>query len=177
MRNRLAASALLTAALLGGAARARAAEGPTLTAEDKVLNRFLGTWRSTYKVPKGEANPEERRGTAELTFTRVLGGKFLQERRQLSDKNTNMTMYTYDTERKTYGAWWFSSTGQAAFSTGKWDEETRTMTWTSGEEAVRTTSHYRFVTDDSVEWDVVIKEKDRVVFRMEGKNTRALPIR
>jgi hypothetical protein len=173
MRHWVLSSTLVAAALLGGAVRVCAAEPPVLTAEDKVLNKFLGTWRSSYKL----LAPEERRGTAELTFARVLGGKFVQERAQHSDKTTDMSMYTYDAERKTYLAFWFSSTGQTAISVGKWDADTRTMTWTSGEEAIRATARYRFVNDDTVEWDILVKEKDRTVFRKEGKNTRALPPR
>jgi hypothetical protein len=171
MRNGLLNSILAAAALLGGAAQIHTAEAPAPSPEDKVLNRFLGTWRSTYKV----VTPEERRGTAEVTFARVLGGKFVQERAQHSDKTTDMTMYTYDPEHKTYVAWWFSSSGQTAISVGKWDADTRTMTWTTGEEAIRATARHRFVNDDTVEWDIQIKERDRVVYRKEGKNTRALP--
>jgi hypothetical protein len=135
---------------------------------------LLGSWRSTYKILKTALNPEERRGTAESTFAKVLGGKFIQEKRQHSDKTTHLTMYTYDPEHKVYAAWWFSSTGQTAAYEGKWDAEARTMTWTTGEGAVKTIIRYRFVTDDLVDWDVQVKEKDKIIGRMEGKNTRAL---
>jgi hypothetical protein len=159
--------------LLGAAARAYPA-GPPLSPEQKALDKFLGTWRTSYKVPKAEWTPEERHGTAELTYSRVLGGSFVQEKGEHSDKSSSILMYTYDTERKCYRGWWFSSTGQTAESTGKWDAEAKTFTWTSsGTQPFTTTSRHRFVNDNSFEWDVVVKDgKDKVLFRMEGKAAR-----
>jgi hypothetical protein len=172
MRRLLVFWALAAAVLPGVAPRGHAAEAPEVSEEDKVLNRFLGTWRSTYKIHKAQLTPMEGKGSADLTFTRVLSNKFLHERRVHSDKSTHLIMYNYDPERKNYLAWWFASTGQAAILKGKWDADTKTMTWTSGEEAIRSTARYQFTNDDTIEWVLTIKEKDRVLLHMEGKNTR-----
>lgn len=160
--------------LLGAAGMAYPAEAQV--PEQKVLDRFLGTWRTTYKLLKAEWTPEEKTGAADLTYSHALGGQFIQERGEHADKTTNLVMYTYDAQRKSYRSWWFSSTGQTAESTGKWDADAKTMTWTSvgGEQDFTTTARHRFVNDDTFEWDVVVKDaKGKVLFRMEGKAARA----
>jgi hypothetical protein len=162
--------------LFGAAGAARAADPPVLSPEQQVLDRFLGSWRTTYKVPKAEWTPEEKTGAADLTYSRVLGGQFVQERAEHADKTAGLVMYTYDVLGKTYRAWWFSSTGQTAEPTGKWDAGAKTLTWTSAASAgaeVTTTAHHRFVNDDAFEWDVVVKDsKGKVLFRMDGQAMR-----
>src|SRR5438552_2523693 len=83
----------------------RAAEPPRLSPEQKVLDRFLGTWRVTYTIAKAEWNPEEKKGTADDTYTRILAGSFVQCKGEQSDKASNLVMYTYDADRKCYRAW------------------------------------------------------------------------
>jgi len=145
--------------------------------EQKVLDRFLGSWRTTYKLPKAEWTLEEKTGAADLTFSRTLGGQFVQERGEHADKTTHLVMYTYDAQQKSYRSWYFSSTGQTAESTGTWDADAKTMTWTSvggAGQDFTTTARHRFVNDDTFEWDVVVKDtKGKVLFRMEGKALRA----
>jgi hypothetical protein len=48
------------------------------------------------------------------------------------------------------------------------------MTWSSvGDPMFTTTVRHRFVDDDAVEWDVVVRDATgKVFFRMEGKNAR-----
>jgi Protein of unknown function (DUF1579) len=165
---------LVVVAVLAAASATRSADPPAATPEQKVLDKWLGSWRTSYKLPKAEWTPEEKKGTAELTDSRVVGGQFVQEKGEHSDKTSSILMLTYDAEKKCYRSWWFSSTGQTAEATGKWDADTKTMTWSSvGEPAFTTTTHHRFVDDDTVEWDVVIKEGTaKVLFRMEGKSVR-----
>src|SRR3954468_18049159 len=94
--------------LLLTAASVRADDPP----EQKVLDRWVGTWKNAYKVPKAQWTPEERTGTAELTTSRVLGGKFVQEKSEHSDKTSGVLMLTYDEQTKCYHSWWFFSMGQ-----------------------------------------------------------------
>jgi hypothetical protein len=149
--------------------------GPPLAVrQQKVLDKFLGTWRTTYKLPKAEWTPEPKEGSGTLTFTRMLGGQFLHEKGEHSDKTSNITLFTFDAERKTYRTWWFSSTGQTAESTGEWDEATRTFTWTSVGSAFPSMAQHRFTSEGTFDWQVIIRDsKDNVVFRMEGKAIRA----
>lgn len=144
-------------------------------AEQKVLDRWLGNWQTTYKQLK----PEEKSGTAETLTTRVIGGQFVQEAAAHSDKSFSRSTITYDAEKKTYRSWWFSSTGQTDESTGTWDADKKTMTWhstTIGD--AKTTVKQHFKDDDTIEFDVVAKDRaGRVVFHMEGKNVRVKAVK
>jgi hypothetical protein len=159
-------------AFLVGTAATNSADPPS--PEQKVLDKWLGSWRARYNVPKSEWTPEERTGTAELTASRVIGGQFVQENAEHSDKTSARSIMTYDAQKKCYRSWWFSSTGQAAESTGKWDADAKTMVWSSvGEPSFTTTVRHHFVDEDHIEWDVVVKDgSGKVLFRMDGKNVR-----
>ena len=155
-----------------------AAKPADRSAEQKVLDRFIGTWRSKHKLLKAKWTPVETAAEADLTYSRVLGGKFVEERGKGKDTNKTQgrVMYTYDTQRKSYRLWRFSSTGQASEAAGRWDADTRTLTWTlvatPGQEFT-TIARHRFVNDDTFEWDVASKDgKGTVLLRMKGKATR-----
>jgi uncharacterized protein (TIGR03067 family) len=145
----------------------------TRSPEQKVLDHLLGTWRSEVTTFKAEWTPETKTTTGRHTSARVLGGHFVQEK-GVDPAEDHLTLYTYDPQRKAYRAWWFSSMGQANESAGKWDGETRTLTWTAPAGEGRTvTAQHRFVGDDGAEWSIVTKDDaGKVYFRMEGKNTR-----
>ena len=149
------------------------------SAEQKVLDGFIGTWRSEQKVVKPARTPKKKTIAADLTYSRVLGGKFVQERGRGRDpdKTEVLAMYTYDTRRKSYRLWWFSSAGQTVEATGRWDAETKTLTWTSvasSRQEVTRTARHRFVDDNAFNWEIAAKDvKGKVTFRMEGKATRA----
>lgn len=162
--------------LLAAANAVRSADPPETSSEHDVLDRFLGSWRTKYKLPKAELNPQEATGAADLTYSRILGGQFVQEQGEHSDKTTTLQLFTYDVPQKCYRSWRFTSLGQKLEATGKWDAEAKTLTWTSvdrtGRDFVTTTTH-RFVGDDAFEWEVVVKEnKSTVLLRMEGKAVR-----
>jgi hypothetical protein len=167
-------SSLAVTALLAVAPPIRSADPPAATPEQKVLDKWLGSWRSNYKLPKAEWTPEEKIGTAKLTCARVVGGQFVQEKAEHSDNTSSVLMLTYDAQKKCYRGWWFSSTGQTSESTGNWDADTKTMTWSSvGDPMFTTTVRHRFVNDDAVEWDVVVRDgAAKVFFRMAGKSAR-----
>jgi Flp pilus assembly protein CpaB len=143
------------------------------TPEQKVLDNWLGSWRSTYEQPK-VAGAEEKTGTAELTISRVVGGQFILENSEHSDNTTGSVTSTYDTQKKNYRGWWFSSNGQTGESTGKWDADSKTMIWTSvGEPSPVTTVKQHFVDNDNIEWEVVTRDRaGKELFRMEGKSVR-----
>src|SRR5206468_11671896 len=111
---------------------------------------------------------------ADDTYTRILGGSFVQCKGEQSDKASNLVMYTYDADRKCYRAWWFGSTGQTSESTGKWDADAKALTWTaSAGEGLTATSTHRFVNDDTIEWSLAVKDKTgKLYFAMEAKSMR-----
>ncbi|MDP6546338.1 MAG: DUF1579 family protein [Phycisphaerae bacterium] len=184
-RTKISISILLSAIVVSALAMGTVAvEKPVTTkpvkrsAEQKVLDRFIGTWRSKQKIVQAAQMPEKKTSETDLTYSRVLGGKFVQERGKGrdADKTETLAMYTYDAQRKSYRLWWFSSTGQTTEATGRWDAETKILTWTSvassPQEGTMTARHH-FVDDNALNWDVASKDgKGKVIFRMEGKATR-----
>jgi hypothetical protein len=173
MRINCRHSFLLLLALLVTGPAARSDDPPLDSPEQKTLDRWLGTWRATYKTPKAEWTPEEKAGTAELVTSRVVGGRFVQEKSEHSDKSSGSLILTYDAQRGCYRGWWFSSAGHTSESTGRWDERAKTMTWTSKQEGNVSTTTHRFTDDDNVEWAVVVSDgASKVLFRMEGKSAR-----
>lgn len=167
-------SLVLVAALLAIATSARSADPPLDRPEQKVLDKWVGKWRTTYKLPKAEWTPQEKTGTAELTTSRVVGGRFVQEKSEHSDKTSGSLILTYDGQKKCYRAWWFSSAGHTNESTGEWNQRTKTMTWTSKqEEGIVTTSKSHFVDDDNTQWGVIVKDgTGKILFLMEGQSVR-----
>jgi hypothetical protein len=176
MRSPVALVVLALALLTGS--HARPAEPPPPSPEQKALDRFAGTWKTTYTVFKAEWTPEDKAGSATVTFARVLGGAYLQEKSDHADKTQGMAMRTYDAEKKAYRAWWFSSGGHSSESVGAWDGAARAFTWTATRPDFTTTARQRFTTDDSFDWDVVVKSPaGAVLYRMEGKSTRGPVVR
>lgn len=155
---------------------ALAAEPPRESAEQKVLGKFVGDWRMKYRCPKTEWSPDETSGSAELSATRVIGGRFIQETSEHADNTSGSTMLTYDDQRKCYRSWWFSSTGQMCESAGQWDAGTKTMTWTSTRDDKSSTTKHRFVDDNNAQWSMEVKDaRGKVYFRIDGTTVRSQP--
>jgi hypothetical protein len=146
---------------------------PLDSPEQKVLDKWVGQWKTTYTVPKAEWTPEERTGSAELTVSRVLGGRFIQEEGRHADGSSGRLMMTYDGVRMGYRSWWFSSQGFTSESKGVWDAKTSTMIWTNEQDGFVTTVKSRFTDMDHTDWDVLTKdEAGKTMFLMNGKSVR-----
>lgn len=168
---------LLALAVLFAVTRPTAlAESPIDSPEQKVLDRSVGNWRATYKVSKAEWTPEERLGTAEISTSRVVGGRFVQEKSEHSDKTSGSTIVTYDAQKRQYRGWWFSSAGHYSSEiSGNWDPVKKTMTWTSTQDGLTTTTDYRFIDNDNIEWVVSVKDGDgKTFYRMDGRSVRLI---
>jgi hypothetical protein len=154
---------------------ALAVDPPLNSPEQKVLDRWLGTWSVSSTLHKSAWTPEERSLTAKLTSSRAVGGRFVEQQVENSDATSALKMLGYDTERRQYRGWWFSSTGQATESAGVWDERTRTMAWTAATPANTTTTvTEHFVDDETLEWNVTVTDATKAtVFKMVGKSVRA----
>lgn len=142
-------------------------ETRALSDQQQVLDRFLGKWRSV--DPTGK-DPE-----TELSYQRVLGGNYVEERGERADGKSAILMYTYDTDRECYRLWSFRSWAKSSEAIGCWDESTKTLTWTSvdSDDELSTVVTHRFVDDQRMHWDAVGKDANgQVVFRTEGQATR-----
>jgi hypothetical protein len=124
------------------------------TAEQKVLDQLLGTWNQETTEFKAKWTPSEKHTPGTFTFTRVLGGRFVQETGEDAEKNSCLILYTYDEQRKCYRCWVFGSAfgGPMGPSSAKWNEATRTLEYFSfpENEGQRSSGQMRFVSDGEV---------------------------
>jgi len=155
-----------------------AANEPDRSAELKQLDRFLGIWKTEYRLPKAEWTPEEKSGSATMAFTRELGGQMVRERTKHADGTENTFLMLFDAQQKQYRAWWFSSaaefTGQPNNSTGQWDDAAKAFTWKlTDSNGLTSTAQHRFV-GEKLDWTVLVENPQKLaMFRMEGTSTRA----
>jgi hypothetical protein len=162
--------------LKGNAAATSAAvvESPMEPAEaQKVLDRFLGTWNWDATITMPGSNSEEKHSTGRISYTRILGGKFVQGTMEDAEKNATLLLYTYDQQRKCFRYWAFLSSlgGCEAPVNGTWNEATRTLDWTGlATDQQPLTAQYRFLSDDAFECTVLVKNPaGQDVYRAEYK--------
>jgi hypothetical protein len=161
----------LVLVLLYGAAFAQ--DPPLDSPEQKVLDKWVGQWKTTYTAPKAEWTPEERTGSADLSIRRAVGGRFVEEVGKHADGTEGRLLMTYDGLRMAYRSWWFSSQGFASESKGVWDAKTGTMNWTTEQDGFVTTVKFHFTDADHAEWDVLTKDgSGKTMFLMNGKSVR-----
>ena len=139
---------------------------------NEVLDRFVGTWRSV-QTEGSNAGDED---TVDLTYSRRLGGSFVQELGKVSDRDTAMIMYTYDSDQNVFRLWRFAANDPPSQATGTWDAESQALEWTYAANAKQNftmTARHRFLDDNAFEWHVVGKDSaDKVLFRVKGRATR-----
>jgi hypothetical protein len=151
-----------------------AAQTPKDLPEMKVLQQFVGSWKYEATFFKSAWNPEEKHLTGTVTTAATLDGSYIEEKGTDGEGGHSQKMYTFDLQGGGYRAWWFSSRGLNNESTGTWDADKHTLTWTTklpaGPTGV-TTQH--FVDEKTIEWAITFKDAEgNVTFRAEGKSTR-----
>jgi hypothetical protein len=143
------------------------------TVEDKLLDKFVGTWKNTVTVHTAQWNPQEKKQTGDTICKRTLGGAFVQEWGKHSDGSTGMTMYSWDKDRRHYRSWWFGSEGMSSESVGVWDEKEQKMEWRANEAGYNTRAFQQFVSDDEIKWEVVVRNPaGDIVYKMTGNAKR-----
>ena len=144
------------------------------SAEQKVLDAFLGDWEGM-ATEFVAWDPNETRKTDTSSCVRILGGHFTRNSSKVSDGSTNLTLATYDAQRKCYRMWHFNSQGFAIVSQGKWDAKTRTLTMLAEQvRGMTITGKFRLVDADTEEQNWIIKDPDgKTIFQGKKKNTRA----
>ena len=144
------------------------------SAEQKVLDFFVGDWKGTSAAPKAPWNPKAFSRTSTSSIVRAIGGRFIQDIRT-SDGTAHRWLTTYDVRLKCYRMWYFHSQGLTGECTGKWDAKTRTFTMLSDQDnGITSTGTIRVLDNDTFEWSGVTKDREgKAVFQIKGKNTRA----
>ena len=116
-------------ALLGVVAALNAtAEPPPQAATAKILNKWLGTWKSHTVLKPAAWSPtsQELSGTSESVW--ILDAHF-QETSSRSGTHETREIHRYDAGTRKYHKWTFNSDGSHSFWIGDWNEGTSTMTW------------------------------------------------
>ena len=144
------------------------------SAEQKVLDVFVGDWKGTGSVLKAPGNAKAVNLTDASSYVRVLGGRFVRNNTRDSSGRSGFSLTTYDVQRKCYRVWYFDSQGFMVESAGKFDAKTRTLTMLVDHgDGVTTTSKVSVVDNDTFDWGAVTKDRDgNTFYQAKGRNTR-----
>jgi hypothetical protein len=141
----------------------------------KVLEKRVGAWTTVSRGKVAEWTPEGFENKGDEKIELIMNGRFLQGkvRTQPGDVEA-LWLATFDPGKKAYRLWYFSSQGDIVETTGQWDPKAKVMTWTNEPQpGITAISHWRFLTDDNFEWDLVAKDRSgKVYLDMAGKLTR-----
>jgi len=145
--------------------------------ELKVLQRFIGSWEQQVVSKPAQWTPQKQTMGLTTKCEWILGGRMLQSKGEWSPGGIEtLILMTYDAEKKVYRQWYFDSKGiiPRGEELGKWDEATKTLTWTGRlGNGITKTGVTRFIDKDTNEWTVVFKDSDgKVLLDMEGKAKR-----
>lgn len=143
--------------------------------ELKELGRLIGTWDTDVTFKPAIWQPEGRRVKGSVKSEWTLGGRFVRELgRSLAEDVEHTLMATYDTKKKAYRSWSFDSTGSALEWQGRWDGDTKTLTWESDlGDGLKAVSKDHFTDKDHYEIDVLVKGADgKVYMDMKAKHSR-----
>jgi hypothetical protein len=144
--------------------------------EMKILAMRIGAWDTALKAKPALWTPEgaDSRGAEKIEL--ILKGRFIQGRAvSQTDKSEVTWLATYDVQMRTFRLWLFDSSGNNTEFKGQWDERTKTLAWSApkNQEGVTSTSRWRFVDANTLEWDALAKHSNgKVVLDMKGKFTR-----
>jgi hypothetical protein len=143
-------------------------------AELKVLDRLVGNWQEEEISKPAEWTPKEERTKSTSTTEWVLGGRFVQMKERGNDNLEVVQMITYDVDKKVYRRWRFTSGGTATETTGKWDEDSKTLTWTGTlAKDISFVSRWKMTSKDTMEGAAIAKDgSGKVYLDVASKSTR-----
>ena len=125
----------------------------------KVLERLAGTWDTESVNRVSEFNPTETRATGTAGAELTLGGHFVVCRSFDDGENLHgMATYTYDSARKQYRSGLFDSMGNSVEAVGRWDPDTRTLTFTAEQKSRVGWYRFRFIQGSTMEYTIVGKD-------------------
>ena len=165
----------VTLAVLLLAAALNADAAPRQPREAKVLNRWLGVWKSRVEIKPSEWMREAMEFTSNSTVEWMLNGRFLQISTQAVDYEAR-EIRRYDAESGKYHMWVFDSEGDVSFWEGVWDEKSATMTWKFVDFGVGIDGKIidRFAGDGKIESTLLMKDKGgTVLLDVRTESTRA----
>lgn len=140
--------------------------------ELRALQHYIGTW--------DVATTDQLYTKGESSAKWILGGRFVEQSGfMVSQEGSNrievLTLFTFDTGKKTYRSWTFLSDGSTSQAEMTWNAAAKTMTSRSrpGANGVRSTVTADFSEGGKERWLFVFTDRDgKAVGEMKGVNTR-----
>src|SRR5205823_5359748 len=152
-------SAVLVVLLGGVGLRAQEEKPADVKTALKVLEKRVGSWSTVTTINKAEWTPKPGQTKGDEVLAMTLGGRFLEGKNKSADGIEGQLLATYDVPLGMYRFWYFDSQGTTTDGLGKWDDKTKTLTWTnSAPGGITSLAHWKFVDDDTFEWDLVTKD-------------------
>lgn len=136
------------------------------------LSNYIGTWDVV--ITSKDSPFTKGRSTAKW----ILDGRFVQQTGHIASKDGGTilkitTLMGYDDKEQTYRMWSYLSDGTTSESTGRWDENKRTMTSIRRGGGTTTTTTAKFEDAGIEEWTMVTtNQSGDVVATLTGKNVR-----
>ena len=150
------------------------AEPSQQTVPAKVLNQWLGVWKSHTVLKPAAWSPEAKKlsGTSKAEW--ILDGNFQQISSQSGGHETR-EIHRYDKKSNKYHKWTFDSDGGNSFWIGGWNEETSTMRWANVDFGLGIKGRIvnRFLSQGKYESTLVMKDsKGNVLLDIQSEHTR-----
>ncbi len=150
------------------------AEPSQQTVPAKVLNQWLGVWKSHTVLKPAAWSPEakELSGTSKAKW--ILDGHF-QQISSRSGEHQTREIHRYDKKSNKYHKWTFNSDGSHSFWIGGWNEETSTMRWAYVDFGLGIKGRIvnRFLSQGKYESTLVMKDsKGNVLLDIQSEHTR-----
>ena len=150
----------LPALLVLAAALNATAQPPPQAANARILNKWLGNWKSLTLLKPAAWSPtsQELSGTSQSVW--ILDGRF-QETSSRSGRHETREIHRYDDGSRKYHKWTFNSDGSHSFWIGGWDEESSTMTWAYVDFGAGIEGKIvdRFISDGKYQSTVILKDR------------------
>src|SRR5579884_3425036 len=135
-----------------------AAENAPASAEGKVLAQYIGQWR--WKTDETSDGAMKSR-SGEQTSRWLIGGKVVEQRYKTGDgADDGVVMASYDSDRQSYFACYFSAEGKLTTWTGKWNPGVHQMNWEGHHAKGVVTMTERFIDPHTEEIKAVNKDNE-----------------
>ncbi len=151
---------VLAALLVVAATLNATAEPPPQAVDAKILNKWLGAWKSHTLLKPAAWSPTSQELSGNSKSEWILDGHF-QETSSKSDTHKTREIHRYDADSKRYHKWTFNSDGSHSFWIGDWDEESSTMTWKYVDFGVGIEGKIvdRFISDGKYRSTLILKDR------------------
>jgi hypothetical protein len=105
-----------------------AAQDKAVPPEMKILEKRLGAWTTVARGKAAEWTPQGFESKGDEKIELVMHGRFIQGKVRTQPGDVEATwLATYDTGKKVYRIWYFSSEGDIFDATGKWDPKPKQL--------------------------------------------------